>query len=179
MTRMRAAAIMALLLGILATLPLLHFPPSAGSRYRGILPAANTPDPAGAPSSAEAPTLNGVDLTGLKPDQAAAATQILNDTRCNCGCGMTLSECRTKDPKCTRSLTLAQGVVQDLKGGKDRTAVQNNLAASLARLATPAPAASPRPPDDPNKVFKIDTTGSPYKGPKGASVVIVEFSDYQ
>lgn len=32
---------------------------------------------------------------------------------------------------------------------------------------------------DPNRVFDIDTTGSPSRGPANAPVTIVEFSDYQ
>jgi len=164
---------------LLAVLPLLRHQQPAGTAHPEMLPAAAGPEQHPSPGSPGAPALNGVDFTGLKPDQVSVATQILNETRCNCGCGMTLFECRSKDPNCSRSLNLAQGVVQDLKSGKDRATVQSNLTASLARLAAPAPAAPAPPPEDPDKVFKIDTTGSPYRGPKGASVVIVEFSDFQ
>ncbi len=155
MARTRIAVLVALLAGMAAVLPLL-----------------GASDP-GAPAP-----INGVDLTGLSPEQAATATQILNETRCNCGCGMTLAECRVKDPNCGRSLALARQVVQDLKSGKDRAAVQSNLSASLAKLATPPPA-PPAPQEDPNKVYAIDIAGSPVKGPKGAPVTLVEFSDYQ
>jgi hypothetical protein len=179
MTRPRAAALCAFLLAILAALPFVASPSPVGSQSGGLVPAVVAAEQAGAPASSGAPTLNGVDLTPLTPDQASTALQILGGTRCNCGCGMTLSECRSKDPKCSKSLTLAQGVVQDLKAGKDRATVQSNLTASLARLATPPPAATSAPAEDPNKVYKIDITGAPYKGPKGAQVVIVEFSDYQ
>ena len=90
---------------------------------------------------------------------------------------MTLAECRTKDPNCSRSLSLARGLIEDLKGGKDASTARNNLQAALAKAATPPP--TPPPAMDPNKVFKIDVTGAPFKGPKGAVVTLVEFSDYQ
>jgi hypothetical protein len=182
MTRTRAAVFIALLAGLLAVLPLMRSTSFESVGHSGILPASNSTaqdNPPPASPSGGAATVNGLDFSGLTPAQVAIATEILNATRCNCSCGMTLSECRTKDPTCTRSLTLAKGVLQDLKSGKDRATVQSNLTATLARLATPPPAAPARPAEDPNKVFKIDTTGAPYKGAKGASVVIVEFSDYQ
>ena len=128
-----------------------------------------------APTPSQAP--NGLDFSGLTPEQISTATQILGDTRCNCNCGMTLLECRTKDPNCSRSLSAARGLVEDLKAGKDTATARANLQAALAKAATAAPPAPPAP--DMNKVFKIDTTGAPVKGPKSAPVTIVEFSDYQ
>ena len=131
------------------------------------------PDP---PPAAAAPNLSGVDFSGLSGEQVALAMQILGETHCNCGCGMTLAECRTKDPKCSRSLSLARGVVQDLKDGKDKATVVSNLNAALAKAATPAPAAAA---PDANKVYPIDVTGAPVRGPKAARVAVVVFSDYQ
>jgi len=125
---------------------------------------------------APAQPLNGLDFTGLSPEQTRTATQILNETRCNCGCGMTLAECRTKDPNCSRSLSVSRALIQDLKSGKDAAAARTNVQAALAKAATPPPAP---PAMDPNKVFAIDITGSPFKGPKAAPVTMVEFSDYQ
>jgi len=135
-----------------------------------LLAQANSPAPAGN----QAP--NGLDFSGLTPDQSSTATQILNETRCNCGCGMTLLECRSKDPNCSRSLSLGRGLVEDLKAGKDASTARTNLQAGLAKAATPAPAP---PAADSSKVFEIDTVGDPFRGPKAAPVTIVEFSDYQ
>jgi hypothetical protein len=129
------------------------------------------------PAPGNGPAPNGVDFSGLSAAQISTATQILGETRCNCGCGMTLLECRTKDPNCSRSLSLARALVEDLKAGKDATAARANLQAALAKAAAAAP--PPPPAADPNKVFAIDITGSPFKGPKTAPVVLVEFSDYQ
>ncbi|MCI0568117.1 MAG: hypothetical protein L0Z52_08005 [Acidobacteria bacterium] len=127
------------------------------------------------PSATAAP--NGLDFSGLSAEQIATATQILGETRCNCNCGMTLLECRTKDPNCTRSLSVARALVEDLKGGKDAAAARANVQAALAKAASTPPPAPAAP--DVNKVFKIDVTGAPVKGPKSAPVTIVEFSDYQ
>jgi hypothetical protein len=128
-----------------------------------------------APAKPTAP--NGLDFSGLSAEQTATATQILSDTRCNCGCGMTLLDCRAKDPNCSRSLSVARGVVDDLKAGKDAATARANLQAALAKAAAAAP--PPLPPLDPNKVYSIDIKGSPFKGPKTAPVVLVEFSDFQ
>ena len=144
----------------------------AAAGASGLLAQATAP-----PSGASQP-LNGLDFSGLTPEQTAAATQILNEAHCNCGCSppMTLSECRVKDPGCSRSLSLARGVIQDFKDGKSAAVAKTNLQAALAKAAAPPPAP---PAVDPNKVFSIDTTGDPVKGPKSAPVTIVEFSDYQ
>jgi hypothetical protein len=141
------------------------------------LPASYVPAPDSA-SPAAGGTLNGIDLNGLSPEQVATVTKILNDNRCNCNCGMTLAECRVKDPNCSRSLTLGKQVVQDVRDGKDVPTIQKNLNATMAKLQAPPPSAPTSPPD-PNKVFKIDTTGSPGKGAKTATVTMVEFSDFQ
>src|SRR5262245_18917262 len=86
---------------------------------------------AAAPAPSQVP--NGLDFRGLSPEQIATATQILGDTRCNCGCGMTILECRTKDPNCSRSLSVARGLVEDLKAGKDAATARTNLQAALAK----------------------------------------------
>ena len=139
----------------------------------GTLLHAQAPSPA--PAAPAAP--NGLDFSGLSAEQITAVTQILTETRCNCNCGMTLLECRTKDPNCSRSLSVARGLVEDLKSGKDVATARANVNAALAKAATTAPPPPPAP--DLNKVFEIDVTGAPVKGPKNAPVRIVEFSDYQ
>ncbi len=159
-----------------AALLVLSLAAASGS---GLLAQATAPAPA-APAAPAQPTqpaqMSGLDFSGLTPEQTAAATQILNETRCNCNCGMTLAECRVKDPGCSRSLSLAKGVIQDFKDGKTAAVAKANLQTALAKAATPPPAP---PAVDPNQVFNIDITGDPYKGPKSAPVTIVEFSDYQ
>jgi hypothetical protein len=173
MKRMRHVLLVALALATTLSPPWLHSDASLARAAGEPAPAATEKKEA----AGSAPALNGVDFTGLKPEQTTAAMQILNETRCVCGCGMTLAECRVKDPNCSRSLALARGVVQDFKDGKDAATAKTNLTAALAKAATPPPAAAPV--EDPNQVFKIDVAGAPFKGPKTAPVTIVEFSDYQ
>jgi hypothetical protein len=177
MTQTRTALLLALLIGGMVGVPLLagggHGPfPSPATPAASYAPA---PDVTAPPASQP---LNGVDVTGLTPGQITTAGQILGENRCNCGCGMTLAECRSKDPTCTRSLSLARQVVKEIREGKDRSTVQGNVAAALAKAQTP-PVAPPSQASDPKAVFRIDTHGSPYKGFKGAGVTIAEFSDYQ
>jgi len=64
----------------------------------------------------------------------------------------------------------------DSAGGGDHRA-------SLGPGTQPGPAALPAAQTgmagEPDRVYKIDTDGAPARGPRGAAVTIVEFSDYQ
>lgn len=78
-----------------------------------------------------------------------------------------------------------------VKGAVDKTTAQlSGIKLALADTkqalqkvaqARPAPAPAPgrsgRP--DPNRNYKVDTAGSPAKGPKSAKIKLVEFSDFQ
>ncbi len=177
MTQTRTALLLALLIGGMVGVPLL----AGGGHGSSPSPAAQVASSPPAPGVAAPPAsqpLNGVDVTGLTPGQITTAGQILGENRCNCGCGMTLAECRSKDPTCTRSLSMARQVVNEIREGKDRSTVQGNLAAALAKAQVP-PVAPPLQAPDSKTVYRIDTSGSPYKGFKGAGVTIAEFSDYQ
>ena len=66
-------------------------------------------------------------------------------------------------------VTLAGGDLS-LEAGK----ILAEVRAAQARNRTPQPVAP-----DYNKVYEIDTVGSPSRGPAGAPVTIVVFSDYQ
>jgi protein-disulfide isomerase len=59
-----------------------------------------------------------------------------------------------------------------------RTAL-SDMKSSLQAAAAPAaqPARAERP--DPNRRYTVNTKGSPAKGPEGAKVTLVEFSDFQ
>jgi outer membrane murein-binding lipoprotein Lpp len=51
---------------------------------------------------------------------------------------------------------------------------------SQQEILAKAPAARPaQPQEDPNKVYQIDVGDSYFKGPKDASIVMVEWSDFQ
>jgi thiol-disulfide isomerase/thioredoxin len=56
----------------------------------------------------------GVDLAALGPAERTAALERLHTEYCDCGCGMTLAECRVSDPSCDVSLSLARQVVREV-----------------------------------------------------------------
>lgn len=56
----------------------------------------------------------GLDLDGLTPAERAEVLARLRTEPCECGCGMTIAQCRISDPSCDVSLPLAQRVVQQV-----------------------------------------------------------------
>jgi len=65
-------------------------------------------------NAAQATEIPGLDLTTLTPAQRQTALQRLNEEMCNCGCGLTLAQCRINDPSCGFSLPLAEQVVEQV-----------------------------------------------------------------
>jgi len=61
--------------------------------------------------------LPGVDFSKLTAEQKTAALRQLNAKSCDCGCGLTLAQCRINDSACRVSLALAGQVVQQIAGG--------------------------------------------------------------
>ena len=123
-----------------------------------------------------------IDFTGLSEAQKKTALKVMNANPCNCGCSVTpgsttaksVAQCRRDMPNsCRRSMIFARTVVDSLREGKDEAAVTKTLQAKTATFV------EARMPDDSDQVYNIDVTNSPVKGPKTASVRIVEFSDFQ
>jgi thiol-disulfide isomerase/thioredoxin len=71
--------------------------------------------------------LPNVDFTGLNPEQKKAALKRLNSESCDCGCTLTLAQCRINDTSCPVSKKLAAQVVKEI--------------ASNAATSAPAPPA--------------------------------------
>jgi thiol-disulfide isomerase/thioredoxin len=65
-------------------------------------------------NAALATELPGVDFSGLTPDQKKSALRRMNSDRCDCGCRLTLAQCRMNDTSCGVSLKLAANVVKQL-----------------------------------------------------------------
>ena len=65
-------------------------------------------------NAAHATEIPGLDLTVLTADQRVAALQRLNEELCNCGCKLTLAQCRINDTTCGFSLPLAEEVVAEI-----------------------------------------------------------------
>ena len=72
----------------------------------------------------KATELPGVDFSKLTAKQKAVALRRLNAESCNCGCKLTLAQCRINDSACPVSLALAAKVVSQIahSGAAARTA---------------------------------------------------------
>lgn len=67
-------------------------------------------------NAANATELPGVKLASLTPKQKQAALKRLNSQNCNCGCKLTLAQCRINDTQCQVSLDIANGIVKEIAG---------------------------------------------------------------
>jgi len=68
-------------------------------------------------NAALATELPGVDFKGLTEQQKKEALKRLNSEMCNCGCRLTLAQCRINDTACPISRKLANQVVKDVLAG--------------------------------------------------------------
>jgi thiol-disulfide isomerase/thioredoxin len=68
-------------------------------------------------NAANATELPGVDLKGLNPKQKQAALRRMNSENCNCGCNLTIAQCRINDTKCEVSRDLGNKIVKEILGG--------------------------------------------------------------
>lgn len=69
-------------------------------------------------SNARATEIPGVDLAALTADQKTLALNRLNDEPCDCGCGLTIAQCRINDSTCAVSPKLAQKIVAEVMAAK-------------------------------------------------------------
>jgi thiol-disulfide isomerase/thioredoxin len=75
-------------------------------------------------NAAHATALPGVEFAGLTPEQRKIALKRLNSEGCDCGCKLTLAQCRINDTNCPTSKGIAAQVVKE-----------------VAEFSTPSPAA--------------------------------------
>lgn len=115
-----------------------------------------------------APTVPGVDLSGLSPAARTVVLDLLRSEGCPCGCDLKIAECRTKDPKCAVSHRLSDLVLKEISSGKSSDTVR----AQLRKMAAEGPPLLEAP-------VKLSIDGDPMKGPANAKVTVVEFSDFQ
>jgi thiol-disulfide isomerase/thioredoxin len=78
--------------------------------------------------------LPGVDFSKLAAQQKSAALRRMNATGCNCGCQLTLAQCRINDSACQISLGLAQRIVADISSKRTKAATS---AAGSGQAANP------------------------------------------
>jgi thiol-disulfide isomerase/thioredoxin len=82
-------------------------------------------------NAALATELPDVDFTGLTPDQKKSALKRMNSDKCDCGCRLTLAQCRMNDTSCRVSRKLAASIVTQIASAN-----------TPAEPAAPAPAPS-------------------------------------
>ncbi|HET8966605.1 MAG TPA: redoxin family protein [Candidatus Acidoferrum sp.] len=70
--------------------------------------------------------LPGVDLSKLTVEQKSAALRQMNAKPCDCGCGLTLAQCRINDSACRVSLALAGQVVDQISGRALKSKTKSN-----------------------------------------------------
>ena len=69
-------------------------------------------------SNARATEIPGVDMSSLTAAQKTLALNRLNDEPCDCGCGLTIAQCRINDSTCAVSPKLAAKVLAEVRAGK-------------------------------------------------------------
>lgn len=67
-------------------------------------------------NAANATELPGVNLSDLSPKQKQAALKRMNSENCNCGCKLTIAQCRVNDTPCQVSQDLAKKIVKEIAG---------------------------------------------------------------
>ncbi len=58
----------------------------------------------------------GVDLTQFTKKQQETILKRANSESCDCGCSMTVAECRNEDSTCSKGARLAEAIVKDVTG---------------------------------------------------------------
>ena len=85
--------------------------------------------------------LPNVDFTGLNPEQKKFALKRMNSETCDCGCTLTLAQCRINDTSCPVSKKLAAKVVKEIASSDATPSPFPPAGAPAATLppATPQP----------------------------------------
>jgi hypothetical protein len=122
--------------------------------------------------------LHGVDFSGLDAVARERALRIMNAEGCDCGCGMTIAQCRVEDKTCPRSPSLAAAVVNAIRtGASDEQAL---TALKALRDSGAARAASgPAPEAQAVAAVALAIDQSPFLGRADAAITLVTFEDFQ
>ena len=122
--------------------------------------------------------LSGVDFSGMDAVQKERALKLMNAEPCDCGCGMTIAQCRVEDKTCPRSPSLAAAVVNAVRTGASDSqalvalkAFRDGGTQGGAQGSAPAARAVP--------VAQLKVADSPTLGPPGAAITVVTFEDFQ
>jgi thiol-disulfide isomerase/thioredoxin len=77
-------------------------------------------------NAALATDLPGVDFTGLSPEQKKAALKRMNSEGCDCGCRLTIAQCRINDTSCPVSQKLAEKILKEIHSGTPTRTTSNS-----------------------------------------------------
>jgi thiol-disulfide isomerase/thioredoxin len=83
--------------------------------------------------------LPGVDFSKLTAAHKSAALRQMNAKSCDCGCGLTLAQCRINDSACRVSLALAGQVVDQISGRAPKSKTKSTAAAPNGTSDSNAP----------------------------------------
>ena len=61
-------------------------------------------------------TIPAIDLSQFTKEQQATILKQANAAKCDCGCKMTVAECRNDDQTCGKSITLVKAIIKDITG---------------------------------------------------------------
>jgi cytochrome c biogenesis protein CcmG/thiol:disulfide interchange protein DsbE len=82
--------------------------------------------------------LPGVDLTKLTPEQKRIALHRFNAESCNCGCKLTLAQCRMNDTACQVSKALTAKIIGEITGAPAQAPAESPRQNAPASPAPPA-----------------------------------------
>ncbi|GAC1552111.1 MAG: hypothetical protein NVS3B10_14400 [Polyangiales bacterium] len=107
--------------------------------------------------------LPGVDTSSLIASEKRAFSKVVRDYSSPCGDPVTLEVCVKESRPCKKCLPAAKAVAQLVPKGEDEKAIREWLDNRF----------------DDKSVKSIDLSGTPSIGPSDASIVIVEFADFE
>jgi thiol-disulfide isomerase/thioredoxin len=90
--------------------------------------------------------LPGVDFSKLAPEQKKIALHRFNAESCNCGCTLTLAQCRINDSACQVSKALTAKIIGEITGNHGSSQPAKSTPAAPGQQSVPA---SPAPPAKP------------------------------
>ncbi|MEE2615955.1 MAG: TlpA disulfide reductase family protein [Verrucomicrobiota bacterium] len=61
-------------------------------------------------------SMTAIDLTQFTDNQQSSILKRANTEGCDCGCKMTIAQCRNDDSTCSKSIELAKAIVKDITG---------------------------------------------------------------
>ncbi len=114
-----------------------------------------------------------VDFSGLDKKKQDIVIEVLNQNDCICGCKKGhLANCLKNDAHCGFSRAIAKEIVQEAGKGKSKEYLEGLIAGYFLYKKE-------KKEKEDKRVYNIDTSGSPRKGPEAAPITIVEFIDFQ